>query len=90
MKKLVRDFEDIHVEEFDISYDLTTLFKVFSYLNISEIAERIGINSGLMRQYASGTKFPSRARVVEIMNAIKEIGKELAKVKLHPKDLAEA
>jgi hypothetical protein len=36
-----------------------------------------------MRQYSIGNKFPSADRVQEIEDAVKAIGKELSKVKLH-------
>ena len=39
-----------------------------------------------MRQYSSGLKFPSEERVKEIESAIREIGKELSKIKLHKRD----
>jgi hypothetical protein len=40
-----------------------------------------------MSHYASGIKFPSEERVKEIEAAIREIGKELSKVKLHKAEL---
>lgn len=35
-----------------------------------------------MRQYATGIKFPSEERVKQIQEAIRTIGKELAKIKI--------
>lgn len=83
MKELVYDFENVEVEDFEVSYDLTSFFEQYSFLNISDVAKRASINPTLMRQYASGKKFPSEERVHEIENAIRAIGKELSKVKLH-------
>lgn len=80
---LISEFENIEVTDFEVSYDLTTFFEQFSYLNITDIAKRAGINPGLMRQYSSGIKFPSEDRVIEIEDAIRAIGKELSRVKLH-------
>lgn len=37
-------------------YDLQSFFNYFSYLNISEVAKRAGINQSLFRQYACGIK----------------------------------
>jgi len=37
-------------------YDLQSFFDYFSFLNITDIARRAGINPSLMRQYASGLK----------------------------------
>ena len=58
-------------------------FETYSYLNISDIAKVAGINPGLMRQYSSGNKFPSKERVKEIEKAVKKIGRELTQVNLH-------
>ena len=62
LKDLIQDFEGVEVSEFEVSYDLTSFFDNHSYLNISDIAKRAGINQALMRQYASGNKFPSEER----------------------------
>lgn len=63
-------------------YDLTAIFHVLSYLNITAIAKSAGINPSLMRQYASGSKFPSAKRVSEIERIINELGREMEKVKI--------
>ena len=42
--------------EFNYQYDLQSFFEYFSFLNVSEIAKRAGINPSLMRQYTSGIK----------------------------------
>ena len=83
MKKLIFKIENIEVEEFDVSYDLTAFFEQYTYLNISDIAKRTSINSTLMRQYAAGIKYPSIERVKSIETAIRSIGRELAKIKIH-------
>lgn len=83
MKKLIYDIENIQIEDFDVTYDLTSFFEEFSFLNISDIGKRASINSTLMRQYAAGIKFPSLERVKSIEAAIRSIGKELARIKLH-------
>jgi hypothetical protein len=83
MKALVFDFEEVEVDDFEVSYDLTSFFEQYSFLNISDLAKRAGINPTLMRQYVSGNKYPSVDRVQEIENAVRSIGKELARIKLH-------
>ncbi len=88
MIRLVKDFEEIEVDDFEVIYDLTTFFKTFSFLNISHVAEKAGINPGLMRQYVSGVKYPSSGRVLQILAVIKSIVKELSKVKLHAREYA--
>ena len=42
--------------EFEYKYDLQSFFSYFSFLNVSDIARRAGINPSLMRQYSSGVK----------------------------------
>lgn len=42
--------------EFRYQYDLQSFFDYFSFLNVSEIAKRAGINPSLMRQYTRGIK----------------------------------
>jgi hypothetical protein len=83
MKKAIIKIEQIHVEDFDVTYDLTAFFEEYSFLNISDIGKRASINPALMRQYAAGIKFPSAERVKRIEDAIRSIGKELARVRLH-------
>jgi hypothetical protein len=83
LKDLALEIEGIEIGEFEVSYDLTSFFEQHSELNVSEIANIAGINPGLMRQYASGVKYPSEERIQEIEKAIHEIGKKLTKIKLH-------
>ena len=83
IKKLAKESEGIEVANFDLSYDLTSFFEQHPGLSISEIARFADINPGLMRQYASGIKYPSEERVKVIETAIREYGKELSKIKLH-------
>jgi hypothetical protein len=73
LKKLIYDF--------DIVYDLTSFFTAHP-LNIGDVAKKAAISPVLMRQYASGVKFPSGDRLQQIEKAINEIGRELSKVKL--------
>lgn len=82
LKALAFDFEEVEITDFEVSYDLTSFFEQYP-INISDVAKKSGINPGLMRQYASGNKYPSEERGKEIENAIHEIGRELVKVKLH-------
>ena len=68
--------------EFDLVYDLTAVFSEKKYLNLSEVAQKIGINRSLMAQYAAGNKFPSLERAKEIEKAIHDLGRDLLKVKI--------
>lgn len=60
MKELVYDFENAEVEDFEVSFYLTSFFEQYSFLNISDVAKRANINPTLMRQYASGKNFHRR------------------------------
>lgn len=83
IKSLALDFENVDIIEFEVTYDLISFFEQYAYLNVSEIAKKAGISPAMMLHYTSGTKFPSAERVKQIESAIKEIGRELTKVKLH-------
>lgn len=48
--------EAFPILEFEYKYDLRSFFNYFSFLNVSDIAKRAGINPSLMRQYSSGIK----------------------------------
>lgn len=85
IRKVLLDFEGIREVEFDYRYDLTVFFEQFSFLNQSKIAELAGINPGLIRQYSSGHKQPSREQVDKIEKAIREMAGKLKKVKLSAK-----
>lgn len=68
--------------KFTIDYDLQSFFEDFSYLKISKLSAISGINDSLMRQYATGQKFPSTKQVARIQAAVEQIIKELSEVKL--------
>ena len=42
--------------EFRYQYDLQSFFDYFSFLNVTEVAKRAGVNPSLMRQYTRGIK----------------------------------
>ncbi|MDR0796196.1 MAG: DUF2442 domain-containing protein [Tannerella sp.] len=76
--------EDMSVESF--LYDdpepqrISRIFLTHPELNASAIARRIGIQQSLLASYIRGTKKPSATRENEIINVIREFGKELAAV----------
>ena len=84
-KKLRRVFQNFHRLdniEFDYVYDLTVFFEEFSFLNQSKIAELSGINPGLLRQYASGVKNPSREQADKIQKAIRDLAAKLRSIRI--------
>ena len=82
MAKLLNDFHGVEKVSFDRSYDLTVFFEEFNFLNQSKIAELSGINPGLLRQYASGVKNPSKEQANKIQTAIRDLASKLRAVKI--------
>jgi transcriptional regulator with XRE-family HTH domain len=69
--------------EFELEYDLTAFFEQFDYLKITKVAEVSGLNGSLVRQYASGKKYPSAKQAMKIENAIKQLANDLLKVQIY-------
>ena len=63
-------------------YDLPSFFNDFDFINASKFAQYAGINESKMRQYKSGTAYPSEKTVRKILDAIHCIGSELSSVSL--------
>jgi len=76
--------EDMSVESFLYNepepQGISRIFLTYPELNASAIARRIGIQQSLLASYIRGTKKPSLARENEIINAVREFGRELAAV----------
>ena len=70
--------------ELDLVMDIQEFFKLNDYINITTLANRIGMNSSLLRQYSKGIKFPSVKQVAKIEKEIRKIGKELSSTELQP------
>ncbi|MEJ0104089.1 MAG: hypothetical protein WDO19_16675 [Bacteroidota bacterium] len=82
MAKLLKDFHGVSNPLFSHSYDLTVFFEEYDFLKQSKIAELAGINPGLLRQYASGVKYPSAEQVLKIEKAVHDLARELQLVSL--------
>lgn len=63
--------------EFRYQYDLQSFFEYFSFLNVTEIARRAGINPSLMRQYTRGIKNAGEKTYNRLAECISNITKEL-------------
>ena len=74
---------DVNNIEFNISYDLQAFFEEFNELKISSIAERAGLNSSLVRQYATGSKYPSAEQAKKIESALHSLAKKLQEVAIY-------
>ena len=76
--------EDVSLESF--WYDnpepvgIAKIFREHPELNVSAVSRRMGMKQSLLAAYVSGTKKPSLERENEILEAIRNIGKELSTV----------
>ena len=82
LKSLLHEFEGVDPSQavFEYQYDVYALFQKFDYLNISKVAQHAGINPGLLRQYASGVKNPSKDQARKIESTLHRLADELQDV----------
>jgi hypothetical protein len=69
--------------EFEYRFSLETFFDHYDFINVSKLAEKIGINKSLMRRYKLGNAYASKARLLKIEEEIHCIGEELLNVNLY-------
>jgi predicted RNase H-like HicB family nuclease len=62
---------------YEYKVSLYEFFKEFDAINMTALANKCGINASLLRQYATGKKFPSIAQAKKIENSIHQLAKEL-------------
>ena len=76
--------EDISYESFEYENPeptgISRIFLTHPELNASAVARRLGIQQSLLAQYIRGLKKPSAEREQMILEAIREIGRELCSV----------
>lgn len=75
--------EDLSFEGFFEKKNHTQLYKLFMAhpeLNAAAIARQMGMKQSLLAAYISGTKKPSPQREHEIINTIRNIGRELSQL----------
>jgi predicted RNase H-like HicB family nuclease len=67
---------------FTFKYNISVkeFFKEFEAVNMASISKKSGINASLLRQYATGIKFPSVLQAKKIERSIHQLGKELLSV----------
>lgn len=63
--------------EIEYRYDIPSFFNAFSYLNVSAVAKKAGINSSRMRAYKAGLTTASEKTVGKLRTAIKAMSTEL-------------
>lgn len=69
--------EEFETVEFTYTFDLASFFNYFSFLNVTDVARRAGINPSLMRQYTSGLKNAGEKTYNRLAVCINDITKEL-------------
>jgi predicted RNase H-like HicB family nuclease len=62
------------------SFMLQYYFELFPYLNVSQLAKKIGLNQSLMRQYHKGIVYASENKFLKIREGLRFVGKELEAV----------
>jgi predicted RNase H-like HicB family nuclease len=69
--------------DFDFEFnDLEALLNAYNnILSQSAIARVVGVNEGLMRQYASGVKKPGKKIMERIVEGLRNFGQELNSIK---------
>lgn len=60
-------------------YDMQPFFEQFPWLNVTKLAEIIGINPSLMRQYAAGITMVGQKQYDKIHKALHRLSIEFAK-----------
>ena len=63
--------------EFVFRFDIGSFFDYYSYLNMSGVAKKAGVNASLMRQYAMGIQEPSQKRKQQILDCLHQISQEM-------------
>lgn len=75
--------EDIHISTLTDGAQpeenaIGAAFRKFPILNVSEVARSLGMHKSLLSKYIYGTKKPSEKREKEILDALREVGRQLA------------
>ena len=96
LKMLIKDYQkhegkqdkywgkvDVTSVVFEIHYDLQAFFEEYDWITASAIARHAQMNESLVRQYATGKKFPSLDQAKKIQNTIRELSKPLQKLSLY-------
>lgn len=84
LKDNEENFPDIFKSpfEFQVKYDLQSLFDSYQIINKSAFAEYARINASLLRQYSKGLAFAGEKQLKKIESALHRIGEELLQVHL--------
>ncbi len=82
--KDIPEWQGVKVEDIEFDYVATVegLFDAFDFLKISAIAKEAGINASLLRQYASGIKYPSMATAKKIEQALHRLAQSMLQMQV--------
>ena len=96
LKELIKDYQkhekngdgfwlklDTKNLQFEMVYDLQAFFSEYDFLNASAIARHANLNESLVRQYATGKKYPSIEQAKKLEDVIHNLTKDLQKVSLY-------
>ena len=72
---------EINNPSFEYQYDMASVFDYFNWINVSKLAEKVGMNASLLRQYRSGLAFASEKQCEKIQTLLHQLGNELSTVK---------
>ncbi|MFI3290165.1 MAG: DUF2442 domain-containing protein [Rikenellaceae bacterium] len=75
-------FESFTYEEREPTNEVAQAFSRLKEINVSKLAERMGINQSLLASYICGSKKPSLERKREIEKALHQLGSELISIRL--------
>lgn len=74
--------ELLSVNTLEYKFDLGTVFEYFSIINVTELAQKLDMNSSLLRKYKKGLAFASENQRKKIEKGLHQIGSELLSVSL--------
>ena len=63
---------------FDFKYDMQSFFDYFDFINVTKLAESMGINPSLLRQYSTGATKASQKQYEKLERKVHSIGQELS------------
>lgn len=63
--------------EIDYIFDVGSLFNYYDFINVAGVSREVGINSSVMRQYATGVRRPSAERRAKIENGLRQMAHKI-------------
>lgn len=78
----LKGFPELSSEDIKFKIDLPQFFEYYKVINASALGARIGMDKTLLSQYVNGHKSPGEKQIQRIMEGIRQLGNELASLKL--------